>query len=286
MSKIRRSRPVVPSTGMALVAVLWTVAILSMVVTGVSTMVKQEIRGVGDLRQGVIAEASAMAVSNLVLQEIGAQTRPLHKLVWQTRNFGGQSIRVLIQPVSGLIDLNKAPERLLTSLYQYGGAPFDVATQLARATVLRRERAAERGQGMPFAAVEDLLRVPGVDYDLYAKIFRDLTVDSETTGRVNPFAATLGVVSVLTGGNSAAAQQFVQSRDLNDEVADSTGLNGEFTDRSSSGRLRLEAWVPLPDGRQWVSERVVVLQTGEAGEIPWKILHTERRIVVSGPGSR
>ena len=139
---------------------------------------------------------------------------------------------------------------------------------------------------MPFAAVEDLLRVPGVDYDLYAKIFRDLTVDSETTGRVNPFAATLGVVSVLTGGNSAAAQQFVQSRDLNDEVADSTGLNGEFTDRSSSGRLRLEAWVPLPDGRQWVSERVVVLQTGEAGEIPWKILHTERRIVVSGPGSR
>ncbi|MCB2038693.1 MAG: general secretion pathway protein GspK, partial [Ottowia sp.] len=56
--------------GMALVAVLWIVAALSVMATGLTATVKDQIQAVSAERQGVEAEAIGDAAIDLVLQQL------------------------------------------------------------------------------------------------------------------------------------------------------------------------------------------------------------------------
>ena len=213
--------------GIALIAVLWIVAALSVIVTGVVHSVRSEVRLVSVARQSTEAAALGEAAIMLVLQEMAANaSRPMH-LTKVEVTYQGQRMAVEVMPMTGLIDLNRAPVGLLVSLYAVaGGMDAKSAQTLAEATVQVRSERDARGREVGFEAEQDLLRVPGVGYDLYARLSRLVTAQGQGSGRVNPQAAPEGVLRVLAGGDAARSTALAAARDKTPTDLDSTALNG------------------------------------------------------------
>ena len=265
--------------GMALIAVLWMVAALGVIVTGMVHAVRSEVRLVSGARQLVTGAALGDAAIHLVLQEMAAATDKPKRLQSLQVAYQGHDMSVQVQPLNGLIDINNAPQGLLASLYASAGqlGP-DVAATLAQATIETRNRKNGVGQAEGFEANEDLLRVPGVNYALYANIADLITASQPGSGRVNPMAAPQAVLAVLAGGNAGQAGSIAASRDAGGVGIDTTSLNSEYTDSAVSQRYRLQAHVLLPDGAVLLVSRSVDLSDDAKGGLPWRTFQTEQRL--------
>jgi general secretion pathway protein K len=263
--------------GMVLVAVLWMVAALTVVVTGITRSVREEARVSALSRQSVEAGALGDAAIHLVLQDMAMQTSPVARLTQLHVPYRGVQVEVQIMPLNGLIDINNAPAELLAALYvQAGGLGAPAAAALAQATVETRSRKDARGLPERFEAPEDLLRVPGVAYDLYAKIADLVTADLRSGGKVNPLAAPASVLAVLANGNAAVASRIASARDAGQEGIDTTALDAGLTDNLSVRRYRIQARLPLPDGMWLRVSRSVELDVRGRGGLPWYTFHTQR----------
>ena len=265
------------ASGMALIAVLWVVAALSILVTGLSRLARDEVGLVSSLRQSVLAQAAGDAAIALALQELAARPAPISRTVQANINFRGQSMSVTVMPLNGLIDINSAAVPLLARVYEVaGGLSADASQALAQSTVELRGKMGPTNQADRFEAVEDLLRVPGMDYDLYARLSPLLTVYVRAGGRVNPMAAPLGVLTVLTNGDVEEASRILQARESGAEGIDTTSLDPSYTAVSSVRRYRVEAIVSLANGVQMRVARVVDLGRSSRDGLPWRTLYTER----------
>lgn len=264
--------------GVALVAVLWIVAALSILVTGMVQAQRDEIRLVASARQTVQGSAQGNAAIQLVLQELAASPQPLARLRRVEVSYGGLSIPVEVMPLNGLIDLNRAPEPLLTALFAVAGkqAP-DRSAALAKALVAARAPGPLTQRGPRFETIEDLLQLPGVDYGLYARLSPLITTDAMGGGRVNAMAAPEGVLLVLSEGDAARAARIAANRDGGRAGVDTSDLPAQFLDTAATTRFRLVAHVPLPDGRRLLSSRMV--ETGKVAPdgVPWRIFQAEDR---------
>lgn len=256
--------------GMALIAVLWMVAALSIIVTGVTRSIREEARMMTLARQSVQAQALGDAAIQLALQAIVANNSPIDRLVQADIRYRGVAMQVRAVPLNGLIDINAAPIPLLARLYAVAGGlnPGD-AEALAQATVQMREQRGVTGLQERFEAEEDLLRVPGVDYSLYARLFPLITADLRGRGLVNPMAAPVEVLSVLAGGNPSAAISVAAKRDAGASGVDTTALDAAFLDSSAVRRLRMEARVPMLDGTWLRVSRSVDLTARARDGAPW-----------------
>ena len=262
--------------GIALIAVLWIVAALSIIATGITHTLRQEVRMMTQARQQVEAQALGDGAIQIALQAIVASNQPVRQVVQTEITYRGVAMRVQIMPLNGLIDINAAGLPLLERLFAIaGGLPSDAAQAMAQAVVQARERRDERGRSQRFEAEEDLLRVPGIGYDLYARLSRLVTAQAQGSGRVNPQAAPEGVLRVLAGGDAVRATALAAARDKNPADLDSTVLNGEFLDNASSPRYRLQARVALADNGQVVVEHSVDLRPDFRLGLPWRIFHAE-----------
>ena len=135
-------------------------------------------------------------------------------------------------------------------------------------------RRGEKGRGKRLVvAPEDLLRVAGVDYPLYARLASLVSADLRGTGRVNPLAAPAEVLAVLTGGDRPRAEALAAARDAGQPVLDLTALRGEYVEpMAATSRYRLLARVPLPSGTFLQVTRTVDFSVTRSG-IPWRTLH-------------
>lgn len=263
--------------GMVLIAVLWMVAALSILVTGMTRSVREEARVMALARQRVAAGGIGDAAIHLVLQEMAARTTPLARLVHVDTVYRGTPVRVQIVPLNGLVDINDAPAPLLASLYAVaGGLQRPAAEALAQATLQTRTRRDARGVPERFLATEDLLRVPGVDYPLYARLSRLITAEQRTGGRVNPLAAPPEVLAVLANGNADTAARIAAQRDAGQEGIDTTRLEAGFIATTSAQRFRIDARVPLPDGSWLHVVRGIDLGSQARESLPWRTFYTER----------
>ena len=270
---LTRKRP----HGLALIAVLWVVAALAILVTGFSRLARDEVGLASSLRQGVVAQAAGDAAIALALQELAARPTPISRTVHADFAYHGVQMSVTVMPLNGLIDINSATIPLLARLYEIaGGLSADAAQALAQSTVDVRSKVGPTNQADRFEAVEDLLRVPGVDYDLYARLSPLVTVYVRAGGRVNPMAAPLQVLTVLANGDTSVASRIVQERDSGIEGIDTTALDPAYTAVSSVRRYRVEARVPLADGVQLRVARVIDLGRNSRDGLPWRTLHNER----------
>ena len=275
MNKSRMNRPP-RRQGIALIAVLWIVAALSIIVTGVVHSVRSEVRLVSAARQTIEAVALGEAAIALVLQDMASRAERIVTLVTVNAVYQGHSMTIEIVPLNGLIDINKAPQSLLSSLYVFAGAmDAKAATALAEATVQTRSERDARGREQGFEAVQDLLRVPGMDYDLYARLSRLITAEAQGNGRVNPLAAPGEVLAVLAQGNTALASALATKRASGATDIDTTALNGEFIGNTSSLRYSLQAYVVLPSGARVVVSRGVDLRPDQRLGLPWRIFNAE-----------
>lgn len=266
------------SSGVALIAVLWIVAALSIIVSGVVHSVRGEARVVSVAKQSVVGEAQGDAAIHLVLQNMVARKERPARLIYVDTEFQGLAMRVQVLPLNGLIDINQAPEPLLVRLLAVaGGLDAAAASRGAAAIVQARTTKDARGRAIGFEAVEDLLQVPGVDYPLYANISRLVTADQPASGKVNPLAAPEAVLSVLAGGNLERAAGIAAAREAGQTGIDTTVLAADSIDNGTTQRYRIQARVPLPDGAWLLVSRSVDFSEGSQEGLPWRTFHAERR---------
>jgi general secretion pathway protein K len=278
--------PRAASQGLALIAVLWLVAAMGLIITGVVKSVKTETRSSGQQRQSLQAQSQADAVLLLALQNLYFQDNPLSKATQSASFvFAGQAIQVELNALNGLIDINNAPGPLLAQLYAVaGGLPNDAAQALAQATVQTRETPSVKGLQAKFDAPEDLLQVPGFTYDLYAKMRDLVTADlKDGSGRVNPMAAPVSVLQVLTGGDAGRAAALYANRNVPLTGMDTTVLNPAFIDSSISSSLRLQALVPTGNGASLVRTWDVLSVQDRRTGLPWRVLG--KSLTLSTPAS-
>lgn len=266
-------------TGVALVAVLWIVAALGILVTGMVQAQRGEVKLVAAARDAVQAQALGGAAIALVIQQLAAQAPPPGRLSNISVSYGGMLIAVQVLPLNGLIDINRAPEPLLAALFAVaGGVPKDHAGSLASALAASRQTARASGNQLRFEAIEDLLQLPGVDFDLYARLSPFITTDARGSGRVNPLAAGSGVLAVLAGGDTSRAAGIAAARDSGQTGIDTTSLSADFVDNVSSTRFKLQARVPMSDGKVALNIRTVDLGRAASGGPPWRVFQVENRV--------
>lgn len=263
--------------GIALVAVLWIVAALSIAVTGIVHTIRSETRAVTAARRMLEVQAAGEAAIALALQDVTAPQSG-RRPAWRRIDvpYEGRLIAVEISSLNGLVDINRAPPELLTLLYAVaGGLKGQAAEALAHVTVQARQQPDAAGQALRFGAIEDMMRVPGIDYDLYARLRPLVTADAQGSGKVNAQAAPQALLSVLAEGNAQRAAALSNARLQDGPAMDTSTLRGEFIDNTVGSRYLVQAFVPMADGTQGVVLRTVDLNPDQRAGLPWRILGAE-----------
>lgn len=267
-----RNATVSAQQGMALIAVLWLVAALSLMVTGVSGVVRQEAKMIGVAKDKVTAQAVGDAAVVMVLQQLAADRTVLQETTETSVSYQGTQVAVSVMPLNGLININGASLPLLNALLSVGGGlPDGAAQELAIAILDRRERASLDGRRPErFEAIEDLMQVPGIDYDLYARLAPLVTTATAGSGgaTVNPLAAPPLVLRVLANGDEGIAARIAASR--GQPGLDTTGLDANLArPGGAQRRYRITAQVPMADGRIFLVDRSVYFGARTRDGLPW-----------------
>lgn len=264
--------------GMALVLVLWVVSALTVLVTGLVAAQRSELRMAVSERGRVQAYAIGSAAMAQVMQAQAPSVVAAARQVRLTTRYADVDIEVQVMPLTGLIDLNLAPAPLLSALWRELGGRKD-AEQLTAQVLARRRSPSEAAStaqgaaGIRLSRPEQLLTVTGFDADLIARIQGFVTTGSGGSGRVNPLAAPLEILNLLANGDEALARRITSERDAGTVMIDTTRLEGNYIDFSSSMRLRLIARVPATDGGWFEIRRDVELGRGsQSGGLPWRAL--------------
>ncbi len=253
--------------GVALVAVMWMIAALSLVIMGLVHSVRGEIHITSGARDGVEAAALGDAAIAMALQRLVADRTPLQGVTRMDAVFETRPISVWVAPLNGYIDIRRAPQTLLVDLFTVAGElPRGQAERLAADFVVARGDSATH-----IEAIEDLLPLLGGDVELYARLAPLITVNSGS-GQVNPLAAPVGVLVVLARGDQALAARIDAAREADGALADTTSLPQENIGRGTVSQYRLEAHVPLVDGGTLIRVRVVDLGGAAEDGTPWRVL--------------
>ena len=265
--------------GVAMVAVLWVVAALSILVTGLVQTQREEIRNAASSRLHLQAEAVGQGAIHLALQALLARDRRADRLSHSRITYGGVDVVVEVQPFSGLVDFNLAPAPLLAALFAGSGGVDPVTSQRLAAAVVAVRDARPAEPPPRFKAPEELLNVEGISYDLYARLAHLLTTDTRGSGRINPLAASQEVLLLLADGDQGLANQVAADRDADAAGIDTTRLQTAFTDNSASGRLRFRADVPFPDGSRVTVVRDIDISPVAEGKAPWRTLRAHAPVL-------
>jgi len=264
-----RAAPCRGPRGAALVAVLWTVAALTVLVGGVVQAQRGELRMAQATRSQAAAAALGLAATHRVAQRMVGGALAVQRLIAVDQPVGPQTIAVEVMPLTGLIDLNAAPQELLALLFADAGVAD--AAALARRLVDRRGGTAE-APPQPLETEDELLQLQGLDHDVHARIAGFVTVGAGGAGRVNPLAAPVGVLRLLARGNDAVAARIAADRDSGLAAIDTTRLESAFMDTAVGSRFRCTARVTLGDGSTYAVSSDLDLTPGLGA--PWRVLRT------------
>jgi len=213
-----RARSARAEGGIALVLVLWVVALLA--VLAASQLV--DVRATMGLAGNQVAAAQARALAEAGINRAIAALDAGHgRLLWPTADtrvewrFGGGAARIRVQSESGKLNLNSANATYLQRLLQAAGLRQDEAAALIDAIQdyrdrdsLRRPNGAEieeyAAAGLTFgpkngsfAAVEELQQVLGMSPALYARLQPHLTVHSRPPHMLDPQSASAELLEML-----------------------------------------------------------------------------------------
>jgi len=305
--KIPATRCSNPSQGgVALAILVWFLAAMSLLVAGIVMLSRVDIK----LTQLHIARAQAEAAADGAIQLALAQMlQPDEKgqPAQQTSQslvlpFGGMNVRVDITPLSGLVNLNQAPEELLFLLFStVEGLDESAARALAFNVVEWRtpgmhsdaavqppaqDAARSQSPGDPtdpdapgnrrFEAIEDLLLVAGVDRRVYEAVQDGIYVSQDEQSGVDWAAAPVPVLRTLMGGNTESAQALAESRlgDEQDRLVAPSDIDLSYQEARVKSSYRVDALVEhggsVFSRRRWVNRD----SPGTDG-LPWSFFRTE-----------
>ena len=238
-------------SGVALLAVLWVVAALSLFVASLGKTVRSEAALTSVSRDLVQGRAYGEAAIYQILTKIKQEGKNPEQTMTLQQSWQGIPIEVQITPWSGLVNINGAGLDVLTMLLQKTeSVPMQQAQQIAQNIV--DTRAKWREKNMPWEAVEDILQVPGIDYSIFESLMPYLVAEKELRGGIN-FLASPQPLS-----------QWLQE----------SGLG--ISQNASSRFIRLLAKVPFEEGYVAV-ERDYWVQPSVIGDGAWKLLASSQR---------
>ncbi len=266
--------------GTALLLVLWTTVLLAGLLAGVAAASRSHsqaaLYGAEHARAELAAEAGlAHAVAGLRAPGLQQQWVPDGRPY--SFDFDGARITIAVVDVSGLVDLNAAPVELLRGVFQAAGADAARAGQLAAAVVGSRG-GTSNGPGRPFRAVDQLVRLPGMDMALFTRVAGAVTVYS---GRNFPDASYAGpqVLAALRGVGTAQAAALVRARRA--RAAQRGAGNGQAFGAVANGPLvagyggvveRVFSVAEMPDGNRADLDVTLRLALTGAQARPYKVL--------------
>jgi Type II secretion system (T2SS), protein K len=185
--------------GIALIAVLWVLTLLSVIVLAFSFVTRISARIARNMTDIAAARAAADAgVQRAILDLVTIPDRKKFRTdgtpYWWS--FASSKVRVSVQDEASKVDLNKGPEAALAALFESAGVDTERAQSLADAVAdfrdpdnLVRPRGAEeadyRSAGLAwspkntlFQSIEELQQVLGMSTDIYRRVAPDLTIYS------------------------------------------------------------------------------------------------------------
>lgn len=267
--------------GIALVSVLWLLALLTLVVGGLTTTVRTETRAV--------TQALALAKARYAAQggvELGAVNVLMPKSVrWpadgSVRNvrIGDVDVRISTTDEAGKIDLNQAPGELIATALMLGEADVNNVPSLVDAILdwrdgddLRRLYGAEDSDYLAagysygaadrgFRSIDELKLVLGMDAAVADRLHELVTIHSGQQG-VNPELAPPRIAAAIAGNKQFQTAASDAAYTLNVEAVTADGV-----------RARLSVTIrPAPGGNKpyqvlaW-RQPAAPWSTNDAGEI-------------------
>lgn len=289
---------------MALISVLWVLALLAVIAGSFTADIRTEARLARNLGENAKARALADAgIQRAVLALLQPRTEGLldraseemFDIGWRrdgiprTWRFGGGVVVISILDESGKIDLNTAVDELLGGLFVSLGVGNGEAAALVDAIAdfrdgndFKRLNGAEdadyRAAGLDhgpknalFQAIEELRLVLGMTADLYRRAAPALTVHSGRPG-IDPAAAPRTALLALPGIEAAEVEALLEARAAADEDALAVMLSDiarfpgvEIQGSASDAMTTLRAEARTEGGAVFVREAVARL--GEPPEI-------------------
>lgn len=224
--------------GIALMLVLWVLALLTIIAMGLTATQRTETVLAGNQLDMVRFRAAAEAGVNYAVLNLLAPPVVLEEDadtwvpdgVARPWRFAGESLEIKVFNEASRIDLNRAPKDLLGALFTAAGLPEDAAVALADAVEdwrdtndLTQLNGAEDGdyenagrsygaKDGPFDSVEELQLVLGVDRDIYRTLAPALTVDSGSANVDRELAQPL-VQAAVQGISLDEAELAQQEKD-------------------------------------------------------------------------
>lgn len=219
--------------GVALVGVLWLLALLTLIGLNLSTSSRIELQLTANLRTAAAAAHAADAGVNWAQWSLMQANTAGWLADGSERSFelDGLQIKVALFDEQGKIDLNEAGGELLRGLFLAVELSDEEALALSEAILdwrdeddERRPRGAEVDEYLaaglkppanrPFEHLDELRRVLGMSPALYARVAPALTLLSNKA-EVNPLMAPPLVLQALPGLGAESIEQYIEVRRRN-----------------------------------------------------------------------
>ncbi|MBW8458688.1 MAG: general secretion pathway protein GspK [Thiobacillus sp.] len=280
------SRPARPNRferGIALILVLWVVALLAVIAGSFVYGARSTALVAGNLVSLAKARALADAGVHRGLYELAKPATDAERWKADSRthafSLDAAEIRLVMRDESAKIDLNTAPDALLKGLLLSAGLDEEQANQLLDAILdwrdvdeLTRPQGAERDRyealglpyvptNAPFQTVDELQRVIGVTPDLYRKLAGALTVFSRSPG-INSTLAPRQVLLALPNVTEADVDAYLAQREemlAAEQVPLPFPQAVGFESGAASQVYNLRSIAKASDGTQFVREAVAKL---------------------------
>jgi general secretion pathway protein K len=210
--------------GLALVSVLWGVAILSLIAAAMLsasvTSAHLDRNGWNAARAGSVAD-QAVSRAILSLLDDRVRIRPRVDARPQALTFDGVPVRLWIQDESGRININFAPKDVLQSLFASAGLERGDAGTLADRIVARQTPAGAPNAHIAFRSTDELLAVPGMTPTLLARIEPLITVYGKAPV-INRQVAPRAVLRLLPDLDDQGIDRLIKERDATPAPPDDT----------------------------------------------------------------
>lgn len=273
--------PTARAQGIALVVVLWMLALLTVIAGSLVFSSRTELSMAGNLAATAQAEALADAGVYKAIYELSRPQADLQR--WkgdgQVRlwSFQGAELKITILDESAKVDLNAATPVLMAGLFRALGVAEADAAALADAVVdwrdaddLRSLHGAEKADyiaagrdygpaNAPFETIEELRQVLGMSDDLFRLLEPLVTVYSRLPG-INVAAAPRQVLLAIPGATADQVDLFLQQRkvllDQGLPVPAFPGAQG-YSSAATGSAYSIQVEAVLSDNARFLREAVV-----------------------------
>jgi general secretion pathway protein K len=256
--KLRRER------GIALIAMLWAVLLLSAIASSFLMSTRTELRisrnFIGQASARALADAGVHRALQVLLEPVAARRWKADRRVYAFA-LGSGEVAVALEDEGGKIDLNMAPPELLEGLLRSVGLSREEAGSLVQSILDRRNTPRDRAR-RPFHSTEELRTIPGLAPNVFEKLVPAVTIYSRQPG-LDPTTASPQALAAIPGLSADDIEATLEARaepagQLMARVP-ALARTARFLSRSAGLAYTVIAQGRSHDGSVFVRRAVVVL---------------------------